>query len=257
MIPPSQLAIAAGIFGAALGIPMGLYALLTRGQRRSSREIRAGAAGCGWRYRVRHWQGNPTAFRIDGRTRGGLAWILTSGNAGSYDRGWSVRLALRVPALGGEVDLAVLPREAGSGAPLGTGMPPGMESRLAAFSGAMASAAVFLREARELPSGLAAFDAAYQVLALPQQFRQPPLNAALADRMLHWPPDALAPHSVVAWRDPFGFQFQARLPGPPNWSTVAYFLALAEDFCARLPGPATPSAPPTFVDRLVARVLGE
>jgi len=55
----------------------------------------------GWRYCLRRWQANPTAFRIDGRTQSGLGWILISGNSGGYDRGWSVRLGLRFPAWAG------------------------------------------------------------------------------------------------------------------------------------------------------------
>jgi hypothetical protein len=53
------------------GLPIGLYILLTRKQRATTREIRRAAAEHGWRYRVRHWQGNPAAFRIDGRSRSG------------------------------------------------------------------------------------------------------------------------------------------------------------------------------------------
>lgn len=255
MMSLPQLVVAAGVFGLLLGVPVGLYAFLTRGRRRTMHEIRAGAAGCGWRYRLRHWQGDPTAFRIDGRMRSGSAWILTSGSTSGYDRDWSLQVGLRVPILGGEVDLAVLPRDGDGFAPVRPGIPPGIESRVAAFSGALASTTSFFREARELPSGLAAFDAAYHVLVLTSHFTEPPLDPPLATRVLHWPADAIAPHSVAAWRDPFGFHFQARLPAPPNWSTVTHFLALAEDCCARLPGPTAPSAPPTFVDRLVARIL--
>jgi hypothetical protein len=253
-IPP--LVIAAGLFAFVLGLAFGLYALLTRGQRRTMREIRAGASERGWRYRLRRWESNPTAFRIDGRTRAGLSWILTSGNTRGYDRGWVVGLNLRFPTLGGDADLAVRPRDdKGKGAaPLGPGMPPGLESRVAAWSGTLASIIGLYRDAQEVPSGLPAFDAAYQVLVLPRQFRRPPLDPGLAERFLHWPPDAIAPHSVRAWRDPFGFKLQARLPATPNWATVSYFLTLAEDFCSRLPAPITSPAPRGFVDRIVARI---
>ena len=119
----------------------------------------------------------------------------------------------------------------------------------------MAARAVgFFREAGELPSGVAAFDAGYQVQVLPSQIRQPPVDPSLADRILHWPADAVAPHSVLAWRDPYAFHVQARLPGPPNWAAVSYFVALADDFIARVL-PSVTSSPPGFIDRLIDRFL--
>jgi hypothetical protein len=254
MIPPQQIAIAAGVAGVVLGVPIGLYLLLTKGQRRTIREIRKGATAFGWRYRLRRWQGNPAAFRIDGRMRSGLDWVLTSGNTSGYDRGWSVKLALRIQALGGEADFAVLPRNDAGQAPLGRGVPAGMASSEAAVNGAVASDLMFFRDAQEVPSGLAAFDAAYRVLALPRLFAKPPLDPALAERVVHWPAGATAPHSIQAGRDPFGFEIQARLPEPPNWAAVSYFVSLAEDLCTRLPAAVTPSSPATLVDRLVRRM---
>jgi hypothetical protein len=255
MKPFPPVLIVAGLFAAVLGLPAALYLLLTRRQRQTTREIRKSAAVLGWRYRLRRWQGNPTAFRIDGQTRGGLAWILTSGNGGRYDRGWAVVMALRFPALGGEPDFAVMPRDReGHGLPRGQDIPAGIESPIAGFSGAAASDIAFLREAREHPSGLAAFDAAYQVLALPQ-IVQPPVDAEFAAHILQWPADAIAPHSVLAWRDPFALHLQLRLPGPPNWSTVAYAAKLGDDLTARVPPPVMQAAPHGFVDRLIARFL--
>jgi len=225
----TALAIVAGLAAVVLGLPFGMYALLTREQRRTTRAIRAAAEERGWRYRRRRWQGNPTAFRIDGQTRGALTWILTSGSTSGYDRGWSVRLNLRFPTLGGEADVAFQPRDNdGHGS---------------------------AQTAVEIPTGCPAFDAAYRVLALPGQMHQLPIDAALAERILHWPAAAITPHSVVAWRDSFGLQLQARLPGPPNWETVSYFLALAEDFTARVPPPVMSSASRGLVDRVVARLL--
>jgi hypothetical protein len=253
-IPP--LLVLVVFFALTIGLPFGLYALLTRGRRRSMREIQQGAEAQGWRYRLRRWQGNPTAFRIDGTTRSGLSWVMTSGSTRGYDRGWSVVLGLRVPILGGQVDLAVLPREAGHGdAVLRGAIPAGVEARVAAFSGAIGSAVELFQNAQELPSGLAAFDARYEVLVLPKQIQKQPVDAALGQRVLSWPADAIAPHSVLAWRDPFGLHLQARLPGPPNWSTVSYFASLAEDLCARVPAPQSLPAPPTLFDRAVARIL--
>jgi hypothetical protein len=57
--PPIVIVI--GFLAAFLGFFFGLYALLTRGQRRTMREIRKAARERGWRYRLRHWQGNPTS----------------------------------------------------------------------------------------------------------------------------------------------------------------------------------------------------
>jgi hypothetical protein len=257
MKPFPPLLTVTGLFVFLFGLFFGLYALLTKGRRRTMRAIRAGASARGWRYRLRHWQGDPTAFRIDGQTENGLTWILNSVGASGYDRGWCVRLGLRFPILAGETDLTVMPRDpAGHCSPrLEDTVASGVQARVAAFSEAAAGAIGFFQFAREFPSGLPAFDAAYQVLALPRQIRQSPLDPALAERILHWPADAIAPHSVLAWRDPFGLCLQARLPATPNWATVCYFLVLAEDFCVRLPAPEVSPAPRGFLDRLIARVL--
>lgn len=167
-------------------------------------------------------------------------------------------LNLRVPALGGEVDFAVLPRDSkGHSSTLHTsGIPQGVESKLTGLSGTAASAIRFIRDSRELPSGFPAFDSAYQVLVLPGRVSAAPVDSALAERALHWPADTIAPHSVLAWRDPFGLKFEARLPGQPDWPTVLNFLAFAEDVTARLPAPVASSAPRGLVDRLIARLLG-
>jgi hypothetical protein len=240
-----------------LGLPIGLYALLTRGRRRTMREIRVRAIEQGWRFRMRRWAGDPTAFRIDGHTRSGLDWILKTIGAGteSYSPGWNAELHLQFPVLAGKEDFAILPREADdrSGALLQSGMPPAVQARVAAFSPALAGVVEFFHDAVELPSGLPAFDAAYRVLALPQQFQQP-CDADLAARILHWPEEAIAPHSVLAWRDSIGLHFKVRLPAPANWQTVSYAIALAEQFASRVPPGSTPSAPASLVDRVVARI---
>src|SRR5271165_7169233 len=148
MNPLFKLLIVAGFFAAALGLPAGLYVFLTSGQRRTTREIRKSAAQLGWRYRLRRWQGNPTAIRIDGETRSGLTWILTSGNASDTARGFTVVLALRFLTLGGEPDFAVIPRDGeGNGLPWGEAVPAGIESRIVVFSGTAASDVAFLRDA--------------------------------------------------------------------------------------------------------------
>jgi len=249
----------AGLLAFVIGLPRGLYLLLTRSQRRRTRDIRAGARERGWRYRIRHWQGNPTAFRIDGQTPSGVAWILTSTDSRGYERGWSVRLSLRFPALGGETDIAVVSRTGDSRFHeiLGPGMPANAAARLAGFSGVLASAVEFLRRAHELPSGHAAFDAAYQVLALTQRTNQPLVDTTMARRFLEWPAAAVTPHSFLAWRDAFAFHLQAMLPEQANWPAVAYFVSIAEDWVARIPPPSVPAARRTFVDRLAARFFAD
>jgi hypothetical protein len=239
-----------------LGGTFGVYALLTRGRRQVMREIRRGAEALGWRYNLQRWQGNPTAFRIEGTTHGGLSWVMTSGNTRGHDKGWTVVLGLRVEILGGEVDLAVVPRDKAHGeAKLGTKLPPRAEERVAKFSVTIASALDFFQKAEERLSGLAAFDAAYEVLVLREQFSEAPVDAALAQKILSWPTETIRPHSMLAWRDPFGFHLQARLPGPANWSTVSYLASLGEELCARVPAGRKPAVAPTFVDRAIERIL--
>jgi hypothetical protein len=257
MIQLSGWMILAGMAAICLGLPIGLYALLTRRQRRSTREIRREAIERGWKYIVGRWQGNPTAFRIDGQGRSGLPWIVTSGNSGSGRDPWTATLAVQFPTLGGEMDFAMMPRgdHGPSLSQLAQGVTPSMEKRLAAFSGAAESAAVFFRDARAMQSGYAAFDAAYEILAMPQKMQKPPFESSLAERALHWPADSVRPYSVLAWRDPFALHFLARLPGPPNWAGVAYAISLAEELSQRVPPPEMPPDPPKSLDRFIAGVL--
>jgi hypothetical protein len=259
--PP--LLVLAVMAAVVLGLPFGLYALLTRRQRRNMRQIRAAASDRGWQYRLRRWQGNPTAFRIDGRTQSGLAWVLTSGNTRGYDRGWSVETKPRIPVLGGKVDLLMLPRDAtGPGSATKPAslqaIPPAVElaiqARVAAFSGTAAGAIHFFQESREAPSGDANFDSAYRVLALSPNASHSLLDAELAKRMLHWPADTMTPHSLLAWRDPFGFHLLARLPAPPNWPTISYLTSLGDEFSARVPAPEISPGPVGLVDRIAARI---
>ena len=251
--PP--IVIAVGFFAAFLGFFFGLYALLTRGQRRTMHEIRRGATERGWQYKLRRWQGNPTAFRIDGQARSGLPWTMKSSSSSSYNRGWSATLLLRFPTLGGEMDFAILPRAPGDSETklLASHASPKVQQRITSFSGAVADGVAFLRDARRLPSGLAAFDAAYEILAVHEKAGHSPVDPAFAKRIMDWPGDAM--HSVLAWRDPFGLVFEARLPAPANWPTVEYLLALGEDLCERLPAPELSPAPHTLVDRMIARVV--
>jgi hypothetical protein len=254
--PLLLLAIFAAVF---LGVPIGLAMLLDRGRRKALRAIRSAASERGWKYRRRRWRGNPSEFRIDGWTRTGLTWIMKATGAGEITRGWSFQLALRFSTLAGEMDVFIYPRAAGhrGSAQLTPHLSSDLQAKVAAFSGTAASAVGFFREAQEMPSGLPAFDAAYKVMVLSSRVREAPVDAALAERVLHrWPADATAPHSLLAWRDPFGLHLQARFPTLPDWSNIAFLVSLAEDFCPRLPSPITSPAPQGPVDRIIARFIG-
>jgi hypothetical protein len=126
---------------------------------------------------------------------------------------------------------------------------------VAAFSGAIASGLEFFRNSRELPSGLAAFDAAYEVLVLPQQIQDSPVDAALGQRLMNWPANAIPPHSVLAWRDAFGLHLEARLPAPPTWGNASYLAAVGEELCARVPAPQGSAVPLTLFDRALGWIL--
>jgi hypothetical protein len=252
-----HLLIVAVVFGLALGVPIGVYVLLTRGQRRTTREIRVAAAERGWKYRRRRWQGDPTSFRINGSLADGQTWIMTSQGTSGSDRGWTVRLGLRFPMLGGEEDFAVEPRKTGlhGSASLGPPVTAGVERRVAVFGEVFARKIGFYREAKELLSGVRNFDAAYQILALLDRIHQSPVDTTLAERILRWPADALQPHSMRSWRDAYGLHIEARLPGPPNWATVSYLVALGEDLIARVPPPAPSPPARTLIDRTFDRFM--
>ena len=254
MSPFASLLVVVALFGTVLGLPFGLYALLTRGRRRAIGQIRREASLRGWQFGVRRWQGNPSAFRIRGRSSSGLDWILTSGGAADANQGWSVLLAVRVPALAGEMDLAILPRDAAGAAAqvLRAGLSHEFQDRIASVSGTLANAIGFSESAQEVPSGFSDFDAAYKVLILPTRIERSPINAERARRLLNWPPDALSPHSILIWRDSFGLHVQARLRATPTWPTISYLVGLVEQLCAQLPASATRPEPKGVVDRLAA-----
>jgi hypothetical protein len=239
-----------------VGLPLALYALLTRKQRAAMHQIRQSARARGWNFRMRHWTGNPTACRMEGRSRSGLAMIIKTGAARGYDPGWNASLTMRFPDLAGEPDVAILPRNAGreSGVTL-RGVSPDIQAKVAAFSGLAASAIRLMREGKESPSGWAAFDKVYQVCSLGVSW-QPLVDARLGQRIVTWPSELVALHTLLAWRDPFGFYVEARLPAPPNWATICYAVSVAEDLCGRLPAGRTVDQPKGIVDQLVMGILG-
>jgi len=240
----------------ALGVPLGLYALLTRERRRTMREIKDAAEGHGWDYHLQRWQGSPTAFQVEGWSQCGK-WIVKSSAGRGANRGWSVSLGMRVPKLAGQVDVLIHPRATDRPGvdQITARISPDLQSRVASLSTTLGSAVDFAKEATEMPCGNSEFDAKYHVQVLSERFPESPVDAALAERWLHWPADAIAPHSVLAWRDPFGVHLHARLRKTPNWATVTYFISLADDFCARLPNPIPAPQPHGFLDNLVGRFL--
>lgn len=233
-----------------------LIVLLTRGQRRLKREIRQGARRNGWSYRRRHWQGSSIDFHLEGRTRAGLHWIINSGSMDLKTRTGADHpvqtLTFHVPELGGEVDLAVMPKKDGmeTVASLAHGIPGGMLAGLARFSSNAADAMEFLRGAQESPLGRKAFDDAFQVLVKAGSSAKPLITPAIADPFLQWPPQCAAPHSVLAWRDGAGLHLQVRLPSQPTWNHVEHLQVLGEDLCAALPPPAVSSRSQRPLDRL-------
>lgn len=252
-----KLPIVVGMVAIVLGLPLFLYALLTRARRRTMHEIRKSATTRGWHFRIRHWLGDPTAFRIDGQTQNGLDWTLRTRGASENNRGWTIRMGLTVPCLGGLTDFAILPRgpHEFNGGGLASMLSPALQNKVARFSGTLAGAAEFLREASEFPTGLPAFDTKYQILSRPERVCGSTIGNRISEGILEWPPDSVVPRALLIWRDPFGLHLIARLPGPPNWLTVAHFVELASDLCARIPVPEKGPAPRGFVDRLAARFL--
>lgn len=242
------------VLAVTLGLPLAIYAALTKKRRAAMREIREKSLARGWKFRFRHWTGNPTAFNIEGRTRTGLALLMKSGASSGYEAGWNATLSLRFPELAGEPDVAVLPRSAAGRDFAPRGIAPEMQARVEAFSGLGASAIRLLEQGKETPSGVAAFDAAYRVLRLGVSW-QPLVDAKLAERIIAWPTEAYALHAMLAWRDPFGFHMQARLPAPPNWATICYVVELADDLCARLPAGKMAGPPKGILDQFLAGIL--
>jgi len=161
-------------------------------------------------------------------------WLLDSFNVG-IKRNCTVGLKLRFPALAGEWDFAVLPRERpGRGREFGD-VVPNLGADLASLITAAAEGAAFLAHAHETPVGVPAFDAMYKVyVGDSSRPDTPPIHATLAERFIAWPPPAITPRSMAVWRDKFGFHVEARLWGTPNWPTVSHLLALGEDLRLRL-----------------------
>src|SRR5690348_7071421 len=109
----SKQAIEAAFFGSAVAmfvLMTALYRWLTAGRRRTMKEIRTQAEARGWSFKIRQWMGNPSAFRIEGRTASGLTWVAKTESAGESDHGWSQKLAFHLRELAGATDFALVPR---------------------------------------------------------------------------------------------------------------------------------------------------
>jgi hypothetical protein len=221
----------------ALPAGIALLAVLVR-RRPSVDDISDAASARGWRFQRRpNWSGGRTAFEIEGSTHDGTAWVLDSFNVG-INRNWTVGLKLRFPGLAGGWDFAVLPRERRrQGSEFGEPV-DNAAAQLASLRTTVAEGLDFLARAHEMPVGVPAFDAVYKVLVSGDGTPDiPRIGSALAERFIEWPPPAITPRSMAAWRDRFGFHVEARLWGTPNWPTVSHLLALAEDLRSRLPVP--------------------
>lgn len=251
MPPGAALAL---LMAAFLAVMFGLYALLTRKRRAEMREIRQGANARGWNFRMRHWMGDPTAFRIDGRSRNGMSFVARSGGTRGHDRGWTVVLGIRFLELAGEPDVALFPRGAGGRdvAAMSSGISAELKAKVAAFSALAAGAMELMRSGKEVPSGVAEFDMRYRLIVLPGRVQGGLVTEELAGRILQWPAATVPAHSILAWRDPFGFHVQLRLPAPANWATICNALGIAEDLAARVPAGAMMTAPRGVVDRVLA-----
>ena len=250
-ISPLVVAISAGATFAFLSA---LYRWLTRRQRGISQEIRDRAEQNGWQYHKRRWEGNPVTFRIDGHTPSGIPWVLKLSGAGENAQGWTMELTVRYPTLAGETDVAITPRDDGQ---MHAAMAASVnaQSWLSSLSQTLAGAVHFMGSSQECPSGFDAFDSMYQVLLSRDFTRKPLVDSTLAQQWLNWPPDALHPHALLAWRDPFGFVIEARLSGPPNWITVSYLLDIGNEFMRSLPVGRVPSGQQHLVDRVISKVV--
>lgn len=247
-----------GLAALVLGVPLGLYWLLTRKQRAVVAEIRRGVEECGWKFALRRWAGDFTAFRIDGRDRSGRSFTVKSYGTDESNRGWAVVLALRFPQLAGEPDFGVLPRKGDRGdfGGMAARISPEMQKKIEVFSGTAAGAIALMRDGKEMPSGEAGFDAAYRVMALPGVFREGPVGVGLGEKIMKWPADAVAAHSILAWRDPFGLHVQARLPGAANWGTICYGVEIGEELADRIPAGRLSGEPRGVADRAATWFLG-
>ena len=208
----SSLLLEIELLAMVIGLSVGLYAYMAQERLRLLQEIRTSATSHLWTFSVSRGYRDPAVFRIHGETFSGLPWNLETGSGPRS----AIRLELTFPTMRGKSDLAVVPRN------------DKWESSLAAPS---------LPEAREFPSGLADFDAAYKVLANPWQVSNPPVTPELAERLVKWPRNTVTPKPVAAWRDQAGFHVEAHLSRMSNWATIEYLLTLGEDMCAQLPAP--------------------
>jgi hypothetical protein len=213
------------------------------------REICDAALARGWQFKIRRWQGNPTSFGITGHSLSGVPWIMTHGQNLNDSTRWAGVLAVSFPSLAGQTDFAIFPRDPAEDRHL-TALASGSIARFGVVtrSSLGASATSFFRNAHEQRSGLTEFDERYRMLSTHSTL---PADVPLAERILSWPAGAVIPHSIVAWRDPFALRIQARLPGPPSWTTVEHLLSIAANLTANLPPPTASPIAFTRLDRLI------
>ena len=252
----SRHEIMAAFLGGAIStflLMTGLYRWLTAERRRTMREIRMQAEARGWTFKIRHWMGNPSAFRIEGRTGSGLAWVAKTESAGESDRGWAQKLTFHFRELAGATDFALVPRgKDDANLKQLEAIPAVWRERIARWSGVFGGAIGFVEKHAEAPAGWPPFDAMYCVLVKAGQ--NGPVDSRVARQVMEWPAGAVAAKEVAAWRGPFGFHLEMRLPGMANWATVEHAASVVEEIVKRLP-PAEPAeAPRGFVDKMIGRM---
>lgn len=256
MTGPAAVAVLMAVAVLTVGLPLEIYALLTRERRAMMREIRRNAEQNGWRFQKRRWTGDPTAFVIDGRTAAGLEWSVKTGGTSDNSQGWAVRMTLQFPKLAGVMDFVMFPRDPNDHrlVQMVSAIPQAVRERIGQWSGVAAGAMDFVRTAVERPTGWPGFDAVYEVMAQPTRVGRAPIDPSLAQKMTQWPEEAVAPKAMLAWRDANGLHLELHLPGPVNWQTVGHALEAGELLSARLPSGEAPLTPPRIVDKLIGQI---
>ena len=240
--------------GAVAGLPVLfilLYLFLSGDQRRLMRAIRQNTHERGWRFHIRRWLGDPTAFQIDGGDDS-ACWTLKSGPASAYCKYWTVQMKLRFPAFAGRQDLMVEPRNRPDrpGGLVAAQIDKASAERIGRVSSDLAGQVMLERCGREQPSGLASFDAVYKVVGMASSV----VDETLAAQFIQWPAAGVVPHSILAWRDHSGLRLEARMPGPPDWASVVHFIDLGRALSRRLPPPVPVPQPRGWFDCLMDKL---
>ena len=250
-------AIIAAFFGSAVataGLMTLLYVWLTADRRRVMREIRMQAAARGWAFHLRQWMGNPAAFRIEGRTSAGNVLEIKTAAGGESAQGWSEKLTVNLPELAGRPDFAMFPRGGHDHdfANQVAALTPQFRAKLAKFSSTAVDAISMAEDSAEAPAGWPDFDRDYRVMM--RKGKSGPVDSTLARALLEWHQGAVIPKESMAWRGPFGLHYEAHLPGPASWATVAHAVEIAQQLARRLPAAEPAPKPSGMIDGLLAKL---